>query len=102
MSEKLRAAIGSAAAIGAIDEDDRAELMAAMASHDELQAVRAQVAAFDWTSLLKLVGPLLSLIPGIGPVLTIINAILALLKVAPIVVPPAPNGGGGTIPTPVP
>jgi len=98
-------------------EEDKATLNKALDDHENLEAVRAQVGAFNWQGLITALAPLLSLFPGWGQiaalvptVMPIINAILSLLNVKPLptpVVPPPSNviptpGGGGTIvPTPM-
>jgi hypothetical protein len=90
MSQQLKMAVQSGQIL---TNEQQGELMAAIDSHEQVEALRASVAAFDWKSLLSLLPLITQFIPTIGPIIT---AILAILKVVP-----TPNNGSD-IPTPVP
>jgi hypothetical protein len=91
--EQLMSNLKSAVQSGVLSDNDKVALLAAVESHEQVEALRASVAAFDWKSLLSLLPLITQFIPTIGP---IISAILAILKVVP-----TPNNGSD-IPTPVP
>lgn len=77
-------------------------LQLAINDHEQLQALRGQMGAFDWKALLAKLFPALSAIPQLAPLIAIAQAILALLKVLPQPSPsPSPTPGDDTIP-PVP
>lgn len=83
-----------------LDGAQRAQLLAALDSHEKLLAVQQQVGAFDWSILLKLLPLLATFFPQFAPLIDIINQILAVLSPNTPPIVPTPPGGGGDPPPP--